>query len=67
MKNDKGNYGLAISNIFIHEKKRETQNKNQKRKKKHVQKGKLFLRLPKTEMDAKGMKTCSQGQLWVVH
>jgi hypothetical protein len=32
-----------------------------------VQKGKLFLSLPKTEMDEKGMKTSSQGQLWVVH
>lgn len=64
MKNDKGNYRLAISST---KKKRNSKQKTRKEKKQHVQKGKLFLRLPKTEMDAKGMKTCSQGQLWVVH
>jgi len=48
--------GCSWLAIFIQGKKRETQNKNQKKKKK-VQKGKLFLSLPKTEMDAKGMKT----------
>jgi hypothetical protein len=59
--------GWRLAIYSSKKKKRNSKQKTRKEKKKHVQKGKLFLSLPKTEMDEKGMKTSSQGQLWVVH
>lgn len=53
MKNDKGNYGLAISNIFIQEKKEKLKTKNQKRKKKTRAKGQTLFKIAKNRNGCK--------------
>jgi len=61
--------GCSWLAIFIQGKKRETQNKNQKKKKKSA-KGETLFKFAKNRNGCKrdeNLITSSQGQLWVVH
>jgi len=61
--------GCSWLAIFIQGKKRETQSKNQKKKKKSA-KGETLFKFAKNRNGCKrdeNLITSSQGQLWVVH